>query len=151
MRIEPAHIDQIRRAKDGRFVTIDADVGGVVADIQRLDKTLRVRFAEAGRPPYYVVYRVHRNGDPCADDDPERTEELVLTAQDLDHRVVKRLQYINPEGRSDYDFAKAVEKQSKARGDIRLRRFREKIAEHAGEAQHALRKDLGQKPSIFVP
>jgi hypothetical protein len=151
MRIQPASIDQVRVAADGRLVTITADAGGVAEGIRRLDACLRLRYSEAG--DCWIVYRVHRNGEPCPDDDPERTEELVLTAQECDHRIVDRLEFIDSEGRGGYDYAKALEQGRKDRERQERGAFRERIGETAELAAHALRKDLGERyrGRTFVP
>src|SRR5271169_1619448 len=110
MDIQPASVDQLRVGTDGKLVEISADSGGVAESIQRLDPCLRLRYAESS--DCYIVYRVHRHGQPCRDDDPERTEELVLTAQECDQRIVKRLEFIDSQGRSGYDYAAELEKRA---------------------------------------
>jgi hypothetical protein len=154
MRIEPAHIEQIRRARDGRMVLVSADAGGVADDLAKIDPGLKVRFAEAGQPPYWVVFWESPDG---------RNTELVLTAQayqnnsgvweGLDQRIVKRVQEIDPHGRGGYDFAKEVEAQNRNATQARRRAFTERIAPTAELAAHALRKDLGQRyrGRAFVP
>lgn len=125
------------------MVAVPADPLGVAEALRRIDKTLRLRYAEAGSPPYWVVYRVHRNGEPCADDDPERTEELVLTAQDLDHRIVDRVEFIHPDGRGGYDFVAEVEKQNRDAERRRREKVRESVEEYGDQLAHAIRRDLG--------
>lgn len=151
MEIRPASFDQIRIASDGSMVTITADVGGVAADLRRLDPCLRLRHSE--RTGVYVVYRLHRNGEPCRDDDPERTEDLVLTAQECDQRIVKRLEYIDPYGRGGYDFAREVERVSRGAKEQERVSFRERVSEAAELAAHELRKADGSRyrGRAFVP
>ena len=151
MNVQPASIEQVRRAADGRLVTISADAGGVATSIRRLDPCLRLRYSERGE--CWIVYRVHRNGEPCRDDDPERTEELVLTARECDQRIVKRLEEIDPHGRSGYDFAKEVERQNREAAERRRKEFSERVGPYGELAAHAVRKDLGEKyrGRIFKP
>jgi len=151
MEIEPASFDQLRRASDGSMVLVTADIGGVAESIRRLDPCLHLKYSERG--DCFIVYRVHRNGEPCRLDDPERTEELVLTAQHCDQRIVKRLEYIDPQGRSGYDYAQALEDVSRRQKTLERRSFRERIGEHAEELAHAVRKAEGAeyKGRVFVP
>lgn len=151
MNIEPAHVDQIRRACDGRFIEISADAGGVVDDLKRIDPSFGVRFAEAGNPPYWHVYRSSDDG---------RTTELVLSVQayqtesgvwtGLDQRVVRRVERI---GSASYDFVAEVERMNRQAERDRKHSFAEKVGAHAEQAAHALRKDTGQryKGRAFVP
>ena len=151
MRVDPASFDQIRIASDGRMVTISADAGGVAEGIRRLDPCLRLRYSESG--DCWIVYRVHRHGEPCADDDPERTEELVLTAQECDQRIVARLEFIDPHGRGGYDYAKAVERATLEARRQRKESFAERIGDTAERTAYALRKDLGERyrGRAFIP
>lgn len=151
MRIQPASIDQVRVASDGRLVTITADAGGVAENLRRLDPCLRLRYSEAA--DCWIVYRVHRAGEACRDDDPDRTEELVLTAQECDHRIIDRLEYIDPQGRGGYDYAKALEEGRRDRERQERAAFHERIGETAEQAAHALRRDLGERyrGRTFVP
>lgn len=149
MRIEPAHVNQIRRARDGRMVEVDGDAGGVAEDLRRIDPHLKVRFAEAGRPPFWAVYW---------ESPDQRRTELVLTAEahqtnsgvwsGLDQRVVKRIEEI---GHSSYDLAADLDARNARVERDRKDRFRDAIGDTATQAAHALRKDLGVRPRIFVP
>lgn len=144
MRIEPARVDQIRSASDGRMVLIDADVAGVAADLHDYDPLLRVRFAEAATPPYFVVYR--EIGQP----DGQVKQELVLTAQQLDHRIVNRVREIDSQSRSGYDFVAEVDRQNARAEREKLERRHERFGEQHEHLAHALRKDFGVKNRIFV-
>jgi hypothetical protein len=151
MRIEPANVDQILCARDGRMVQIHEDAGNVAADLKQIDPHLKVRFAEAGNPPFWAVYHESDDG---------RSTHLVLTAQahqsntgawtGLDQRIVKRVMEI---GHSDYDYAAEIEKANQQVTADRRRTFRERVGEQAEQAAHALRKDLGAKYKgrIFKP
>ena len=134
MEIEPANIDQVKRARNGKMITIDKDVGGVVQEIKRINENLHVRYSDAGE--YFVVY--HRN--------PETGDEsLVTTAQELDHRLAKRMEYLNS---GQYDYLLELEKIQNRREKQKDERLKEQIGIIGEELAHALRTDLGiQKDS----
>lgn len=145
MDVQPAHVDQVLRAKDGQYVTIDSDAGGVADELRRIDPKLKVRFAESG--PHWAVY--YQQDD--------RTTYLVLTAEatqgrtgawgGLDHRIVKRIMKI---GHSSYDYAREVERQNVKARKANRDATREKMAEAGVLAYHAIRKDLGVKDRAFI-
>ncbi len=149
MKVEPAHIDQLVRGLSGRMVPIGADAGGVADDLRRIDPGLKVRFAEAGRPPFWAVYHESEDG---------RTTELVLTCtayqghtgvwQGLDQRVVQRVREIDPA--NGYDYAAEVEKQNRQAAVDKRKAFAEKVGPIGELAAFATRKDLGVKRSIPV-
>lgn len=141
MEIEPADINQIRRARDGRMAEVDADAGNVARDLKAIDPTLKVRFAENGSPPFWAVY--HEQG---------RDTYLVLTVRahqtasgvwtGLDQRVVKRIMEI---GHSTYDYADELERANNRVRDANRAKFRETVGASAELAAHAIRKDLGKR------
>lgn len=151
MRIEPAHIDQLHRALDGRMIPISSDAGGVADDLRRIDPGLKVRFAENGRPPFWAVYYEDEDG---------RSTHLVLTAKayqsasgvwtGLDQRIVRRVMEL---GHESYDYAAEVERQNRRAAKAKRQRFEETVAETGDVLAHALRKDLGAKYKgrVFVP
>jgi hypothetical protein len=151
MQINPASFDQIRMAWDGNVVTIPAEYGGVAADIARLDPCLKLRYSKSSE--CFIVFRVHRHGEVCREDDPERTEELVLSAVECDDRIVKRLEYIDPQGRGGYDYVAEIEKATLEAHKQRRAGFAEQVGETAEQVAHALRKDLGERyrGGIVVP
>jgi hypothetical protein len=136
-------MDQILRARDGRMVLIDADAGGVAADLRAIDPKLKVRFAENGNPPFWAVYEESEDG---------RTTHLVTTVQahqtrsgtwaGLDQRVVERIRQI---GHSSYDYAAEVERQNREASQAAKRRFEEQTGPLAEQAAFAIRKDLGMR------
>lgn len=150
MRIEPAHIDQIVRARSGRMIAISADVGGVVDDLKKIDPHLNVRFAESGNPPFWAVYEESDDG---------RTTHLVTTVQavqtrsgiwsGLDQRVVDRIRQIDKH--RGYDYGAELEKANRDRDAQLKQEFREQIGGTAEEAAFAIRKDLGSKNKAFFP
>ena len=141
MEVQPASLEQVRRGRDGRMVLVSSDVGGVAAELRRLDPTLRLKYAEAGE--HWVVYRVHRQGEACADDDPDRTEELVLTAQECDQRIVRRVMEIHPALNNGYDFVAEVDRINREAEQRRRTQGRELVEERGERLAHAIRKDLG--------
>jgi hypothetical protein len=136
MDLEPATFAQVRRARDGRVVLIEDDVLGVVADIQRIDPTLRVRYAEAGE--YFVVYQL------CDHDGDER---LVTTSQTFDQRLVERIRQITHES---YDLAGELAREDDRRDRERDHEFSEQVGEIGERLFHAMRKDKGRTDTAFV-
>lgn len=134
MEIEAASIDQLKRADNGRMVLIEADVGNVVADLQAIDGDLKVRYSEAG--DYFVLYKE----TPLPDGSVQ--QDLVLTSQKLDQRIVKRFQQISHES---YDFVKEMEKKDAQADRDKEHEFEEKVGAIGEKLAHSLRKDLGHK------
>lgn len=153
MKIQPANIDQVQRAADGRIVLISAEESTVAADLRRISPRFKLRWCEHGDPPYFAVYEMPEGGCPCVDPNCEHGH-LVLTAMECDDRIVKRVEFIDSHGRSGYDYAKALD----ARREQRLKDQRDRSHETWGalgeQVAHALRKDLGlgnYRGRIFVP
>lgn len=158
MNVEPAHINQIRKARDGRWLEVDADVGNVAADLKRIDAGFKVRFAEAGG--CWVVYHEHHDGCPHNGTGGAGSTYLVLTAQahqtnsgswaGLDQRVVREVERM---GHASYDYAREVEVQNRRAEKARDDKAREKIREDGEHLAHALRKDMGwrYKGRAFTP
>lgn len=133
------------------MLVVDADVGGVAADLKRIDPGLKVRFAEAGNPPFWAVYHESEDG---------RRTELVFTVQahetasgtwsGLDQRVVQRIMEI---GHSSYDYAAEVARMNERAEKDRRTAFSERMGVIGEKAAHALRKDTGAryKGRAFVP
>ena len=158
MLVEPASLEQVMRANDGRYVLIDQDVSEVAADLQRIDKRLKVRFAEYGRPPFFVVFMEE------SDAQGRTSQHLVLTAQahrtafgtwaGLDQRIVKRIEEIDSQGRGGYDYAKALERETLAREKRANAEFEKRVEDDVDRMGHAVRKELGLgsvQGRIFVP
>lgn len=148
MKIEPAHVNQLRRANDGRMVEISEDAGNVAADLKAIDRYLKVRFAEAGRPPFWAVYHESEDG---------RETHLVLTCQavqnasgvweGLDQRVVRRIMQI---GHSSYDYTAEIDAANRRAEAAKHEKFRAKVEESGEQAAHALRRDMGWKGRAFI-
>lgn len=138
MRLEPASFAQVRYARDGRRVNIDADVGEVATRLREIDPKLGLQWNEKG-DFYMVVEYVEK---------PEGEEErLIFTAQECDQRIVKRMEEIaNP----SYDFMAEVEAMDRQADRDKDHRFHEQTGEAAERMAHALRKDLGATNKAFV-
>lgn len=157
MRVEPAHVDQIRRGMEGRMVLIDADVGGVAADLRALDPGLKVRFAERGE--CFVVFHDRHPGCPhngvedsylVTSVKAQRTASGTFTG--LDQRVVDRLRALDP-SKGRYDFAADVERMNRDARDRERKARLESLDVLNERAAHAVRKDLGARyrGRAFVP
>lgn len=136
---------------------ISADAGGVAADLAAIDPGLKVRFAENGNPPFWVVY--HETEQP----DGSTCQELVTTAEayqtnsgvweGLDQRIVTRIREIDSESRSGYNYADELEKAERSRHAKARADFAERIGDTAERAAAAVRKDLGSRyrGRAFIP
>lgn len=133
------------------MILIDGDVGGVVKDLQELDPHLRVRFAEAGNPPYWAV---------SWESDDKRDTYLVTTVQahqtasgtwtGLDQRLVEHIRSIDGHGRRGYDYSQEVIRRNEQAEQARRQRFHDQVEPFGEIAAHALRKDLGVKNRAFI-
>jgi hypothetical protein len=135
MDIEPASLTQIARGRDGKVVAIDDDVSGIAQQLKEIDPQLRLRYSEAGE--YFAVY--------C--ETPQETY-LVTTAQELDGRILQRIRKV-ASGR--YDYVAELDALDARAERERDRAFSEQMGEAHQQLKHALQKDLGSKPKIYVP
>ena len=162
MDVEPAHISQIQVGEDGRVYEISADSSSVAADLQALDRGLKVRFSERGE--CFIVRHEHHDGCPHNGSVGPGGSYLVMTVKatqgrtgvwtGLDQRVVDRMRYIDPHGRSGYDYVRELELGRIRAEEERRKAFRERLGEFAELTAHTLRKDLGLGPykgRIFKP
>lgn len=132
MEIPNVPVDVIAKDRMGNKVLIEADVCNVVADLQRIDPALKVRWSEPGE--YFVVYREVELGDGSTD------QEFVLTSYELDQRIVKRVEKI---GHSSYNYADELEKiEDKAKKD-QDHQFDEQVGDIGQKLANAIRRDLG--------
>jgi hypothetical protein len=132
------------------MVVVSADVGGVVADLKRIDPCLNVRFAEHGNPPFWAVYWQSPDG---------RDTYLVTTAQayensfgvweGLDHRMVEKFHQIDP--RNGYDYVAEIDRVNREAKAAEKHEFRERAGEIGEQAAHAVRKDMGSTAKAFIP
>lgn len=138
MEIPSASISQVQRLRDGRMVSIDDDVCGVVKQLQEIDPALRVRFSEATE--LFVVYQK-------LDDD---TEHLVTTTPTLDGRIVKRIQEIAAPG---YDYSAELDKLDREAKKRQQDEWDEQTQEALEKLSWAIRHDLKKaKPGpTYIP
>jgi hypothetical protein len=136
--IEPAGLMQVTRTERGKLVAITDDVQGVARDLRDFDRGLKLWFNPD--QDYYVVYHVTMR-------DGEVKEDLVLTARELDPRVVQRVKQI---AGTEYDFVKEMEQMDAAAERARQHAFSEQLGPRAERLAHAIRKDLGMKPRAFI-
>jgi hypothetical protein len=156
--VEPATVDQVMRAADGRWVLIDADASSVAADLRAIDPSLKVRFAENGRPPFWAVYSETTDGDGRV------SQHLVLTQKahqtrsgtwtGLDDRIVERVRRIDSHGTGRYDYVAELERETHARPERARKEFAEKTGDGGERMAFDIRRELGlgnYKGGIFVP
>jgi hypothetical protein len=75
--------------------------------------------------------------------------ELILTAQEIDQRIVKRVELIDQHGRAGYDLVKEIERQDAERD--KPMRFDDETRDSIERRVHEMRKVAGQAGSIVVP
>lgn len=136
MEITPASLSQVTRARDGRLVAVEDDAQNVVNDICAIDPSLRVRYAETSEA--FIVYQQHLDG----------RETLVTTAQELDPRLVERVQKIT---HPSYDLKAEMERVDAQAEKDQDHAFEEKVGEAGERLAHAIRKDLQHKGKVFIP
>lgn len=139
MEIQPASLAQVRKGRDGRRVLIEDDVLDIAKRLQEIDDSLKLLWNEYGE--YFVVAEVVQTPDG-----PE--ERLVTTAQDLDERLLQRVEKIT---HPSYDFAKEVDRIDKEAEKEKDHRFHEETGEVGERLAHAVRKDLQHTGKAFVP
>lgn len=142
--IRPASIAQIGQGRNGVMVEIDDDVQGIANALHEIDHHIRLRYSEAGA--YFVVYWKPDEGD-------EGDGYLITTAQDLDHRIVHRVQEIYHRcNQPGYSYSDELDKlDAKAKKD-KEHAFSEEHGEMYERMAYALRHDLGYDQSrIYVP
>ena len=151
MEVEPATVEQVRIAYEtNEWVVISADSSATVAEIQRIDPTLRVRFSPRAR--MFAVYHEHAPIPPILT--CRAHQNSSGTWEGLDNRVVRRLQYIDREGTGGYDYAKALERETLAREARASHEFAERTGDGAERMAFAIRRELGLGSlhgGIFVP
>lgn len=122
------------------MVLIEADVGNVALDLHDIDPHLKLRYSEAGE--YFVVYF-----ERMVDRDTPK-QDVVLTAQDCDQRIVARVRQIaSPE----YDYVKDMERLDREADKRKRDEFRERIGEGAERLHFELRKAQGVRSKAFIP
>ncbi len=134
MKIQPATLDQVAIGRNGKRIAIDADVGSVAQQLQQIDSNLELYFNEDGG--YYEVRCKHPvSGKPY----------LVLTAQELDGRIIDRMHQIRD---PQYNFAKELEADEAAMKKELEHKRKEQVGEVGERLAHAIRKDLHIKTNF---
>jgi hypothetical protein len=136
MEIQPATLAQVRQGRDGRRVLIEEDVLDVARRLQAIDPSLALHWNENGN--YFVLTETDAAG----------TERMVLTAQELDDRLLARVQQIM---HPSYDYAAELDRQDRQADRERDHRFAEQTGEVGERLAHAVRKDIQAKNKIIVP
>jgi hypothetical protein len=126
------------------MVSIDDDVSGVALALSEIDSHICLRFSETGG--YFVAYWKPTEGE-------DGGGYMITTAQDLDHRLVKRVEKIYHEcRRPGYSFADELEKtEAKKKAQVEHQASEER-GPALEELAFAMRRDLGyDKQRVFVP
>jgi hypothetical protein len=144
MEIRPASLAQIQKGRDGQMLEIDDDVQGVANALNLIDHHIALRFSEVGN--YFVAYWK-----------PDGWEDgsgyVITTAQDLDHRIVKRVEDIYAKCKQPgYSFSDELEKNEAIAKAEQEHEAVEKNGPMLEQLAHAMRKDLGHdKRRAFIP
>lgn len=138
MEIKPATLTQITRARDGRMVLIDDDIGNVAHDLHEIDPGLRLRYSEAGR--YFVVYWQE-------DGEEDGNGHLVLTAEECDQRIIQRVKEIM---RESYDYVAELDKLEEQKQKDADYKLSQQVGEASERLAFALRKERQVKNRAFV-
>lgn len=136
MELAPATLAQVRAGRDGRRVLVEEDVLNIAGRLARIDPSLSLLWNEDGE--YFVVVETDQAG----------RERLVLTARELDDRVLKRVELIMHPSYRYADELDAMDDRAEREKD---HRFSEQTGEVAERLAHALRQDLQAKNKIILP
>ena len=150
MEIRPATVAQVSKGRSGKYVEIADDVQGISNGLHEIDPHIRLRFSEAGG--YFVIYW-SETGAAEEDNDPNNTTYLIFTAQDLDHRIVKRMAEVYWKcRRPGYSFADELDKEQERQKKEKDHAFTEAMGDRYERLAHAMRRELGyDKGRIYVP
>lgn len=133
MEITPASLTQVFKGRGGRFITVD---GEVARQLQAIDPELHLRYSHGG--DYFVVYRV---------DGGTGVEELVLTAQQCDLRIVNRVRTI---AQPTYDYGAELDRIDAERNKQIDYEKAQEVGEIGERLAHAIRKDIGATNRAFI-
>lgn len=131
LEIQPASLAQVQRSDRGDLIAIDDDVHNVARDLKAIDSGLKLEFDTVEE--FFVVSWLHM-------EDGQVKEKLVLTARDLDQRIVERVRRISL---PDYDYVRELERIDREADRRADHEHREQVGPYAERLRHALRKDLG--------
>jgi tRNA threonylcarbamoyladenosine modification (KEOPS) complex Cgi121 subunit len=134
--IQPATLAQVRAGRDGRRIVVEDDVLNIASRLKQIDPCLSLHWNEKGE--HFVVVETSEDGD----------ERLVLTALQLDERVLERVGRI---ASPSYDYAREVDRLDAQAEREKDHRFHEQTGEVAERLAHALRQDLQAKNKIILP
>ncbi|MBS1863010.1 MAG: hypothetical protein JSS68_15015 [Actinobacteria bacterium] len=150
MEIRPATFTQVAKARDGRYIMIEDDVQGVANGLNRIDPHIKLRFSESGE--HYVVYWSENPNATDEEDVDGNTTYLIFTAQDLDQRMVKKMEEVYWRNHQPgYSLADEVDKLDAADKKRKESQFTEEHGEMYERLAHAMRKELGYDQSrVFV-
>jgi hypothetical protein len=139
--IEPASMDQVVAARDGRTVVIDRDLGDVALQLRQIDPSLVLRYHPETHH-YSVIQRM-----------PDRQEQLVATCQPIPGGAPhpKLIETVARVASSSYDVASEL----RAADTRRIREEEHRAAEETGllleEAYHRFKRQTGIQNRVFVP
>lgn len=143
--ISPASVAQVHAARGGRRVLIDDDVQGIARDLRDIDAALKLEF-DPGEE-LYIVYQQVLAGDGSLEDRLVTVWSVERNGP-VDKRLVHRIREIAAPG---YDLAgelDLIDGEAQRRAE---HEFSEAFGDVADRLGHALLKDLGEKPRVFVP
>lgn len=151
MEIRPATLAMVQKARNGKYVAIDDDVQGVANGLHRIDNHIRLRYSEAG--DYYVVYWTD-NPEVAEEDNVQgNTTYLIFTAQDLDQRIVTRMEEVYFRCQQPgYSFSEDLEQRDAEEKKRKDAEYTEQNGELYERLAHGMRKDLGYNQGrMYVP
>jgi hypothetical protein len=133
--LQAATLAQVRAGRDGRRILVEDDVLEIAGMIRQVDEHLSLHWNETGE--YFSVVETAEDG----------RERLVLSAQELDGRVLERIQQI---AHPDYNYVAELDKLDAQAEREKEHRFSEQTGEIGERLAHALRTDLQAKNKIIV-
>lgn len=136
MEIQPATLAQVRAGRGARTIIIEEDVLDVAARLKQIDPQLSLHWNETGG--YFSVVETGQDG----------RERLVLSAQELDDRVIQRVQQI---AHPSYNYGLELDRMDDRADREKDHRFHEQTGEIGERLAHALRTDLQAKNKIILP
>jgi hypothetical protein len=134
--LQAATLAQVRAGRDGRRILVEDDVLEIAGMIRQVDERLSLHWNENGG--FFSVVETAEDG----------RERLVLSAQELDGRVLERIQQI---AHPDYNYVAELDKLDAQAEREKEHRFSEQTGEIGERLAHALRTDLQAKNKIIVP
>jgi hypothetical protein len=136
MQLQPATLAQVRAGRDGRKILIEEDVLNIAARLQRVSPALSLHWSESGG--HFLVVETSATGD----------ERMVLTVQQLDERILQRVEEI---AHPSYSYVAELDRLDDTAEAEKDHRFREQTGEVGERLAHALRQDLQDKHRVFLP